>query len=270
MTSGAATHLLTSPETEELYRAALSTLNGRRVPYMVGGTYALYHHAGITRPTKDFDVFVRPRDVARALGVLRRLGFQTELAFSHWLAKAFWGATFIDVIFNSGNGVAKVDDEWFAHAVDKEVLGVPVKLCPPEEMMWSKAFIMERERYDGADVAHMLRHCSPRLDWDRLVARFGAHYHVLLVHLVLFGFIYPGDRSLIPSRIIRQLMTRLHADLDASSHEPRVCQGTLLSRAQYLVDVDEYGYEDARLSPRGRLTLSEIAEWTAAIDVHRE
>ena len=26
-------------------------------------------------------------------------------------------------------------------------------------MIWSKAFIMERERFDGADVAHLLLHC---------------------------------------------------------------------------------------------------------------
>ena len=82
------------------------------------------------------------------------------MAFHHWLAKAHHGDKFIDVIFNSGNGVAEVDDEWFAHAVDEEVLGAPVKLVPAEEMIWSKAMIMERERYDGADVAHLLRHCS--------------------------------------------------------------------------------------------------------------
>jgi hypothetical protein len=29
---------------------------------------------------------------------------------------------------------------------------VPVIFCPPEEMIWSKAFVMERERYDGADA----------------------------------------------------------------------------------------------------------------------
>jgi hypothetical protein len=44
-----------------------------------------------------------------------------------------------------------VDDLWFAHATPGDVLGIPVRLCPPEEMIWSKAFIMERERYDGAD-----------------------------------------------------------------------------------------------------------------------
>ena len=58
-----------------------------------------------------------------------------------------------------------VDDLWFTHAAPGRVLGVPVLLCPPEEMIWSKAFIMERERYDGADVAHLILACGRELDW---------------------------------------------------------------------------------------------------------
>ena len=49
-------------------------------------------------------------------------------------------------------------------------------------------------------------------------------------------------------------MNRLQAELDVPTRDSKVCQGTLLSRAQYLVDVDEWGYEDARLQPRGTMT----------------
>jgi hypothetical protein len=262
----AATSLLTTPEKAELYRTALEMLNRSGVPYMVGGTYAFQYYAGIARSTKDFDIFVRPRDVQRMLDVLTRAGFKTEVAFSHWLAKAHHGDKFIDVIFSSGNGVAEVDDEWFAHAVDEEVLGVPVKLCPAEEMIWSKALIMERERYDGADVAHLFRHCSGLLNWDRMVRRFGNNWRVLLSHLVLFGFIYPGERALIPSAVVKDLINRLLAELDVPTRDSKVCQGTLLSRSQYLVDIDEWGYDDARVQPRGNMTESQVAEWTAAID----
>jgi hypothetical protein len=258
--------LLTTPDKAELYRNALEMLNRSGVPYMVGGTYAFQYYAGISRTTKDFDIFVRPRDVQRILDVLTRAGFKTELAFSHWLAKAHHADKFIDIIFSSGNAVAEVDDEWFAHAVDEEVLGVPVKLCPPEEMIWSKALIMERERFDGADVAHLFRHCSGLLNWDRLLRRFGNHWRVLFAHLVLFGFIYPGERALIPSAVMKDLIARLQAELDVPTRDTKVCQGTLLSRAQYLVDIDEWGYEDARQQPRGAMTEEQIAVWTAAID----
>jgi hypothetical protein len=265
----AETPLLTTPEKAELYRSALDMLNRSGVPYMVGGTYAFQYYAGIARSTKDFDIFVRPRDVSRVLDVLTRTGFKAEVAFTHWLAKAHHGDKFIDVIYCSGNGVAEVDDEWFAHAVDEEVLGAPVKLCPAEEMVWSKALIMERERYDGADVAHLFRHCSGLLNWERLVRRFGHHWRVLLSHLVMFGFIYPGERALIPAGVMKDLMSRLLAELDAPTRNSKVCQGTLLSRAQYLVDVDEWGYEDARVQPRGNMTEEQVRVWTAAIDKSR-
>jgi hypothetical protein len=261
---------MTSPEKAELYRTALEMLNRSGVPYMVAGSFAFQYYSGISRSTKDFDIFVRPRDVRRTLDVLARAGFRTEVAFNHWLAKAYHGDKFIDVIFNSGNGVAEVDDEWFAHAVQEEVLGIPVKLSPAEEMIWSKSMIMERERYDGADVAHLLRHCSGLLNWDRLVRRFGSNWRILLSHLVLFGFIYPGERALIPPAVVRDLVNRLLAELDVPTRDSKVCQGTLLSRGQYLVDIDEWGYEDPRIVPRGSMTEEQIAEWTAAIDKTRD
>jgi hypothetical protein len=260
------TPLLTTPDKAELYRTALEMLNRSGVPYLVGGTYAFQYYAGISRTTKDFDIFVRPRDVQRILDVLTRAGFKTEIAFTHWLAKAHHGDKFVDIIYSSGNGVAEVDDDWFAHAVDEEVLGVPVKLCPPEEMIWSKGMIMERERYDGADVAHLLRHCSGLLNWERLVRRFGQNWRVLLSHLILFGFIYPGERALVPSALMKEFINRLLAELEVPTRNSKVCQGTLLSRAQYLVDVDDWGYEDARATPRGSMTNEQIEEWTAAID----
>src|SRR5262249_30892737 len=152
--------------------------------------YAYARYTGVVRHTKDFDLFLRPEDSERALTALTRAGYQTELTFPHWLGKAHRGNDFVDLIYSSGNGLARVDERWFEHAVEGEVLGVPAKLAPAEEILWSKAFIMERERFDGADVAHLLLCCAQNLDWDRLLARFGPHWRVLLTHLLLFGYVY--------------------------------------------------------------------------------
>jgi len=48
-----------------------------------------------------------------------------------------------------------------------------VGLTPVEEMLWSKAFVMERHRYDGADIAHLIRARGEHFDWNRLLQRFG-------------------------------------------------------------------------------------------------
>ncbi|MDC8448805.1 MAG: hypothetical protein LV473_10645 [Nitrospira sp.] len=47
------------------------------------------------------------------------------------------------------------------------------------------------ERYDGADIAHLLHVRSEKLDWGWLLWRFDRQWRVLLSHLVLFGFVYP-------------------------------------------------------------------------------
>jgi hypothetical protein len=251
--------------TRRIYVAALEALHGGGVEFLIGGAHALVPYTGIFRDTKDLDVFLRKEDCEKALAVLEAAGFTGERTFPHWLAKAYVGDRYIDLIFGGGNGVAVVDDLWFAYAVPGSVLGVPVWLCPPEEMIWSKAFIMERERYDGADIAHLLLARGRDLDWRRLVARFGRQWRVLLSHLILFGFIYPGERTCIPDAVMQNLLRRLDRERGWPGGPARVCDGTLLSRQQYLIDVTERGYADGRLAPRGEMSAADVARWTAAI-----
>jgi len=251
--------------TRDFYVRAMRRLDDARVDVLVGGAYAFERYTGIARHTKDFDIFVHPRDVQRVLDTLEAAGCDTELPFPHWLGKARCGDDFVDVIFSSGNGVAVVDDDWFKHSVPEEIFGRPVRLIPVEEMIWSKAFIMERERFDGADVAHILRASAERIDWTRLVARFGDAWRVLMAHLVLFGYIYPGERHRIPPGVMSELSSRLQRELAVPEPGPRVCRGTTLSRAQYLVDVERWGYTDPRLAPEGNLTEREAAIWKAGI-----
>jgi hypothetical protein len=253
------------PKTRNFYRLSLEILKQSSIPFLVGGAYALNRYTGIERHTKDLDIFVLPPDCPRVLRRFEEEGYRTELPFPHWLGKAFEDDNFIDVIFASGNGICRVDEEWFAHSVAGEVLGVPVRLCPAEETIWSKAFIMERERYDGADVAHLLRNRGRWLDWPRLVRRFGDHWPVLLNHLILFRFIYPGEREQVPERVMRALLRRLRQEIREQAPKDRLCQGTLLSRAQYLTDIEQWGYRDARLRPEGSMTPEEIEEWTAPV-----
>jgi hypothetical protein len=252
--------------TGDFYRRALDLMIEAGVPFLVGGAYAMERYTGIARHTKDFDIFVRPNDSERVLDLFCGAGFHTERTFPHWLAKAYLGDAFVDVIYRSGNGVAEVDQEWLDHGVPGEVLGRAVLLCPAEEILWSKGYIQERERYDGADVAHLLRACAERLDWGRLLRRFGADWRTLLSHLILFGFIYPAERARIPDWVLRDLLGRLQEEMASPPPTERVCQGTLLSRAQYLVDIESWGYLDARLAPRGKMTAEQIAHWTSAID----
>lgn len=124
---------------------------------------------------------------------------------------------------------------------------------------------MERERYDGADIIHLLHAYSVQFNWQRLLERFGTHWRVLLHYLILFGFVYPAKQSCIPTWVMQDLLERLQHEVHHAPPADQVCQGTLLSRAQYLIDTGCWGYRDARLRPTGLMTAADIAQWTAAI-----
>ena len=251
----------------DFYIDALRKLQATGIPFLVGGAFAFSHYSHVRRDTKDIDVFVKREDCARVLEAFERLGYSTELPFPHWLGKIHDGSYFMDVIFSSGNGVARVDDLWFDHSVKTNLLGLIVKLTPVEEMLWSKAFIQERERFDGADVLHLLRETGPSLDWPRLLMRFGDYWRVLLSHLILFGFVYPDKRQNIPDWVMEELLRRLA--VSRPNVQSDVCYGTMLSREQYLHDLERLNYSDAREEPRGVMTREQIELWTAAITAHK-
>lgn len=255
-----------APSVAAAYRRALQALAQADMPFLVGGAFGLQHLTGFRRATKDLDLFVRQKDYGAVSAVLAEAGFDTDLTYPHWLGKAWRDDARIDVIFNSGNGVAEVDDAWFEHAQAGEVLGVPVRLVPPEESIWSKAFVMERERYDGADVIHLLRACAAELDWTRLLARFGANWRVLLAHLVLFGYAYPDERAAVPLPLLDLLLHRLRDEARTPPAQGHLCAGTLLSREQYLQAIEGEGYEDARATSASSMTAGDLAHWTAAIE----
>src|SRR5881397_125571 len=211
----------------DFHRRSVAALQAANVPFLIGGAYVVEAFAGVSRRTKDFDLYIRPRHVCAAMDALARAGYKAEMTFPHWLAKAGRGRDCVDLIFRAGNGLCEVDDSWFERAHDGELLGLHVKLCAPEEMIWMKAYIMERERFDGADISHLLMSCAENLDWRHLVHRFGPDWRVLLSHLVLFGYIYPSDQARIPMAVMDDLMGRLRKETPAGGHK-RLCRGTLL------------------------------------------
>lgn len=262
------TRRMVRPIARQFYEDTLRTLTKAGVPFVVGGALALKHFAGIARDTKDLDIFLRKRDLDHAMSVLADEGFETEVPYPHWLAKAWSGPHFVDFIFDSANGMCPVDDAWFEHAAKCTLWNVQVLVSPAEEMIVSKCFVMERERFDGADVYHLLEACGPNLDWERLLARFAENWRVLLGHLVFFSFVYPKKRHCVPPEVMNMLLDRARREQTAEDVE--VCKGTLLSREQYLVDLRERGYADARVAPWGPVPTEDIVRWTEAIGVDKD
>jgi predicted nucleotidyltransferase len=255
-----------APAVAAFYRRALQVLTDAGVPFLVGGAFAHACFTGIRRATKDLDLFIRREDYDRVTQLMNAEGWRSEMPYPHWLAKVYDGEEFIDLIFNSGNGLTPVDERWFRDNAMADVLGVPVRIANIEDSLLSKAFIMERERFDGADIAHLIQANAEQLDWPGLLERFGEHWRVLLAHLTLFGFVYPGERHRVPAWVMDALATRLAAEIrQPPVEDPHVCAGTLISREQYLYDVEQLGYVDGRLTPVSTMTAEDVDRWTRAI-----
>ena len=58
------------PDTFIFYERSLLALHDAGVPFLVGGAYAFERYTGIARHTKDFDIFVRPADLAITFAAL--------------------------------------------------------------------------------------------------------------------------------------------------------------------------------------------------------
>ena len=229
---------------EVFYAEAACELSRLGVPFLLGGTYALSVYTGITRATKDLDILCKPSDYPRILEHFKRLGYAIEIEDERWIAKVFRGEHFFDVIFASGHGAVPVSDQWFEQAPRAEVFGIAVRVVAPTELIWSKAFVQLRHRYDGADIVHLILKQHERIDWQRLLAYMDLHWEVLLVHLLNFRWAYPSEREYVPRWLMDELLGRLERQLDLPSPRVKICRGRMFSQIDYQTAVKEWGFAD--------------------------
>src|SRR5438046_9535270 len=85
----------------EFHRRSVEALHSAEVPFLIGGAYMVEVCGGVSRSTKDFDLYVRPNHVKAALRALARGGYKNELTFRHAVAKATYEDEIPDLIFQT-------------------------------------------------------------------------------------------------------------------------------------------------------------------------
>jgi hypothetical protein len=58
-----------------------------------------------------------------------------------------------------------------------------------------------------------------------------------------------------------ELVRRLRLEQRQPPPRDAVCRGSLLSRNQYAIDLDSWGYRDGRLPPSGNMSQREVELW---------
>lgn len=233
------------PDLCDFYASILGVLNDSGVPFLVGGSHAVSAYDGTTPSTKDLDVFCLASNYPRLIRAGTEAGYEAEVEDERWIAKLRKGDSFCDVIFGSANLVAPVTESWFSERCMGEICGVRARLTPPTELIWSKVFIMDRSRFDGNMVAHLMLKQHERIDWRRLLAHMEQHWEVLLFHLLRFRYIYPSERGLIPAWLLDELLGRLADQRAMPRPQRRACRGRLFSRDDFEIDISRWGFADA-------------------------
>jgi len=246
------------PEKQEtLAREVLTALEGEGIPYAVAGAYALLEHTGICRTTKDLDLFLTAESSSAAISFLQRRGFECEVCDPVWLAKVHRENFFVDLITGMSNATISVDDSWIRRARPASVLGTQTRVLAPEELLVSKLFVMRRERFDGADIAHIIYGTQGKLDWGRILQLAGEHWEMLLWALILFRYVYPAKSDYVPAVVWQELLAKFTKQISEPDRQARF-RGSLIDDNMFAIDVNDWGLENLLEEYRAR-RLSKIA-----------
>ena len=248
---------------ESLFREVIQLMSRNRVQFVISGAFALHEHTGIWRDTKDLDFFLPTQEVPRALKLLQEDGFSTEITDPVWLAKAHRGNYFVDLITGMSNAVVRVDYGWIKRAVPSQVLGLPVRVLAPEELIASKVFVTFRERFDGADICHVIFGLKGKLDWHRLMHLMGEHWEMLLSSLVLYQYVYPAYSSYVPREIWDELLQRFKVELEHPNNGLQF-RGSLVDEKMFAIDVAEWGKRNILEEYRSRAEIIQTGSEQAA------
>lgn len=211
---------------QDVYIQAIQCLAEKRIPFMLGGAFAVWHYTGNWRHTHDIDVFTTPEHVPAAREALTDAGFadlgEQAAGDREWIYHAVKGEIIVDVIWRFANRITSVAQDWIDRAPEGEVLQQNVKIMPIEELVWAKIFVLNRHRCDWPDVINVLRANCPEFDWNRLLDMLGEHWLLFAGVIDVFDWLYPRDSRCIPEEIrleIRRRREEYKPDLSVETRE---------------------------------------------------
>ena len=267
VTSASATPLPT--EAVKLYRDVLMAMNDHGIPYAVAGAFALQKYTGIWRVTKDLDLFVKASDVPAALNHLGNCGFHCETLDPVWLSKARRGGYFVDLISGMSNAVIMVDDSWMKRAQPTVIASVQTQIISAEDLVASKLFVLRRERFDGADIAHIIYRTKGRLEWERIMELARGNWEIVLWALILFRYVYPAHTDYVPAPLWQDLLSRYmrlvqHPDPNAPF------RGSLVDENIFSIDIKDWKLENLQSEYRARHLQKAAGKATSTLRVVRK
>jgi hypothetical protein len=192
-----------------IYRTAIGALRGAGIEFLVGGGFARAGYTGHWRDTKDIDFYVRPQDRERAAHALNRAGFADyfqKLPYDRaWIYRSYKRNVIVDIIWAMANQRANVDEAWFRHAPQLKIRGELLALVPPEELLWCKLYIIQRDRCDWTDIFNLVHEHGAQMDWGRLIRMVEDDVPLLQALLNVYEWLCPTAIKKLPGSLSRRV-----------------------------------------------------------------
>jgi hypothetical protein len=207
-----------------IYREVITGARARQIGFAIGGAFAVSTYTGLYRNTKDLDIYVLPEQKHEMIEVLNRLGmkdYHDSLAYDRrWIYRSYQDITIVDIIWSMANRRVEVDTGWFERSTAIQARGELIPIVPPEELIWAKLFVLQRDRCDWPDVFNIIYATGEKLDWLHLINRMGEDLPVLSAALSVYAWVSPTSASGLPEWLWERLGLPTPRE-DSLEHEDR-------------------------------------------------
>jgi hypothetical protein len=187
------------------HRRVVEALAAGGIRFSVGGGLAFSAYSGRWRNTKDLDLFVLQSDRESAIQAVTEAGFCDyfdQCAYDPaWIFRGYKEGHIVDLIWAMANHSTFVDDQWLNSAQAIRIHGLTLPLTPVEELIYSKLYVLQRERCDWPDLFNIVFRCGEQIDWQRLLARVGPDAPLLGAMMRVYTWLCPEPAASLPEWI---------------------------------------------------------------------
>jgi hypothetical protein len=200
---------LIAPEHWRKYKCVLDRATRKKVPFALGGGLALGVYTGKGRYTKDLDLYILPEHRDAAIEIVTHCGlkdlFDTKPYDRSWIYRAHDGDVIVDSIWSMANKRADVDRGWLERGPEIRMFGESFRVIPPEELIWSKLYVLQRDRCDWPDIINLIGATGSTLDWNHLLRRVDHDAGLMRGLLAVFSWLSPERAAEFPKWLWKKL-----------------------------------------------------------------